>query len=104
MLVTILPKMQKFPNGYSNWMQLIAQEEKGFKQLILKGSEAINWKNNLGKSFQYNTVILIHTEESKIPLMASKNGTVEKTTAWLCTNKTCSTPINTIEALQKILI
>ncbi len=104
MIGSILPKMQKFPNGYSNWMQLIAQEEMGFKQVIVKGKEAINWKNNLSKSFQFNTVILIHTEETKIPLMASKNGTVEKTTAWLCTNKTCSAPIYTIEALQKILV
>ncbi len=104
MLARIIPKMQKFPNGYSNWMQLISMQEKAFKQIIIKGDYAKIWKQELGNSFQFNTAILVHPGNSNIPLLQAKNGETQKTTAWVCTDKTCSAPIYSIEALQAILI
>ncbi|OYU94262.1 MAG: thioredoxin domain-containing protein [Bacteroidetes bacterium B1(2017)] len=104
MVDRVFPKMQKFPNGYSNWMQLITWFEKGFTQVIVAGLEAQNWKLKLNQPYRLNTVVLVKQEESKLPLLREKPVSETQTTAWICTNKTCGLPIQSLAKLEEALI
>jgi hypothetical protein len=103
MLQAIAPKMKKFPNGFSNWMQLIALKEKGFTQIIICGKEAQNWKDQLQKGFSLNTIFIEITEQTEIPLFKEKAKIVDVTTAYICKDKTCSLPIYSAEETITLL-
>jgi hypothetical protein len=97
MVQSIAEKMNKFPNGFSNWMQLIAWKEKGFTQVIIRGEEAKIWKERLEKTFNYQTLIHELKSESKIPLFQGKAISTNNTTAWVCKGKTCGLPLHQLK-------
>ncbi|MDZ4668159.1 MAG: thioredoxin domain-containing protein [bacterium] len=100
MLQTIAEKMNKFPNGFSNWMQLIAWKEKGFTQVILSGPQALEWEKSLNKNFNYQTLIHVLKKESKIPLFIGKTISKTETTAWICKGRTCSLPLQNLDQIE----
>lgn len=97
MVQTIREKMEKFPNGFSNWMQLIANLEFGFKQVMVAGPNAQEWATELRKEFSYNTAILLAKEGNNIPLLQEKAKHNQQTQVWICRHKTCGLPLTDLE-------
>ncbi|MCF8254993.1 MAG: thioredoxin domain-containing protein [Bacteroidia bacterium] len=104
MLQSIKEKMSKFPNGYSNWMQLVSWIENGFIQLVISGEEAQKWKQEISKTFQFNTVVLVTNGQSKIPLLQEKLKPENGTIAWVCTDKTCGLPRTELNLILQNLV
>jgi uncharacterized protein YyaL (SSP411 family) len=100
MLQTIAEKMEKFPNGFSNWMQLISKEHAGFTQVIVAGKEAKQWKLEYMRQFRFNTVVIeLSGNNQEIPLLKGKEIPKDHTLAWVCKNKTCGLPLNNLQVL-----
>jgi hypothetical protein len=99
MLQAIAPKMKKFPNGFSNWMQLIALKEIGFTQVVITGIDAQKWIAILRKKFTYNTIFIEKVEDNYIPLLEGKIATKEQTLAWVCADKVCGLPLTSTEQI-----
>jgi uncharacterized protein YyaL (SSP411 family) len=99
MLQAITPKMKKFPNGFSNWMQLIALREKGFTQVVITGIDAQKWIAILRNKFTYNSIFIEKVEGNKIPLLHEKTAINGQTLAWVCTDKMCGLPLTSTEQI-----
>jgi uncharacterized protein YyaL (SSP411 family) len=103
MLQTIAEKMSKFPNGFSNWMQLISWKESAFTQVILTGPEAENWQKEIRKTFHFHTFTFVLKEASNIPLFQSKEVGKTESTIWICKGKTCGLPLHQLQEAIKEL-
>lgn len=103
MLDAVLPRMQKFPNGFSNWMQLVVLEKTGFRQIIMKGPEAKNWERELRKNLLINCLVISPSAFSEIPFLTGKVPPDGITQAWICIDRTCDLPISNLEEVIKML-
>jgi uncharacterized protein YyaL (SSP411 family) len=88
MVLRIQSKIEKYPMGFSNWMQLVLIKSKGFQQLIVSGSNAERPKFD---KLYPNLICLIKKSETQIPLLKDKPLTPHNT-YYLCIDKTCGLP------------
>ena len=97
-LLAVQSKIERFPTGYSNWMQVLLWKQKGFLQIIVSGKDADGIKRELQKSYLPNAIILTIKKQSDIPLLADKS-VIEETKIYICKDKTCGLPFDAIENL-----
>ena len=91
MLKRVQPKIEKFPSGYSNWMQVLLTQHYGLYQVVLAGSKAQAELVNLHQKYIPNKVVAAIAKSSTIPLLSDKS--VEDITRYyVCYNKTCGLP------------
>ncbi|MDP1728356.1 MAG: thioredoxin domain-containing protein [Bacteroidota bacterium] len=102
MIERIQNKIQKFPTGFSNWMQIILQRTLGLYQLIITGPESKSWVQKLHTLYIPNAIITRVQETSQIPLLSDKTiGT--QTMIYICKDKVCQLPVGSVEeALEYI--
>ncbi len=103
MLQTIAEKMSKFPNGFSNWMQLISWKEQAFTQIILTGPEAENLQKEIRSKFHFHTITFVISENSNIPLFKNKSISKTSNTVWICKGKTCGLPLQNLNQILAAL-
>ncbi len=101
MVARIHEKLKKFPNGYSNWMQVIQWMNYGFKQVVLCGAK-VNDFYALHQEFIPNGLILQVSPNSALPLLRDKVSSGELK-IYICTDNTCGLPIlDLATALEQI--
>ena len=88
MVMHVQYKFEKFPTGFSNWMQFVFLRNQGFRQLVVSGKQATRPRIS---SYEPNLIVLVQNGESHLPLLADKPVT-EDNTYYLCTDKTCGLP------------
>lgn len=102
MLLRVEPKFERYPLGFSCWMQLMVEQTKPFYQIVVSGKNSMAAYENLQTKYLPNSIISLVTEPTKIPLLADKEP-IEKTQFYVCIDKTCLLPFTTLEeALTKI--
>lgn len=101
MVLRVQHKFEKFPTGFSNWMQYLIIRNEGFRQLVVTGVKA---SLPIIPSYEPNLVVLKKNGESQLPLLADKP-VKEEPTYYLCIDKACGLPqadLKTIIAYQNI--
>jgi len=96
LLANVFPQIKTYGSAYSNWAILLLEEIYGINEIALTGDKAMAFKNELGKYYIPNKIVLGGTEEN-LPLLEHRVG--KETKAYLCKNRTCSLPQDSIEAL-----
>lgn len=100
MLRAVLPAMQEYGAGYSNWACLALHLVYPFKELVVVGK---NVNENLQKLWQHgltNTILAASAEASDLPLLQNRY-VANQTTMYVCENNTCQLPVTTVdEAIQ----
>lgn len=102
MIRVVQAKMEKFPSGYTNWMQLAGWVNKGFYQVIVTGKEAKELYLDLLHFYIPNAIVLYLDKPSAIPLLADKVIHTE-TQVYVCNDYTCGLPVDNIEDVMKQL-
>jgi uncharacterized protein len=99
MICAVQNQMDKQVSSYTNWLQAISWLHYGFKQIIVCGEDALQAKQELHQQYIPNSIIIALTKPSPtVPLLADKPvGTSTK--FYVCTDKTCSLPMDTDEEL-----
>jgi len=95
MLLAVQSKIERFPTGYSNWMQVLLWKQKGFYQIIISGKNADEIKRELQKSYLPNALIISIKQQSTIPLLSDK-AVSEETKIYICKDKTCGLPLSNL--------
>lgn len=88
MVMHVQHKFEKFPTGFSNWMQYVLLRNQGLRQLVVSGKKATH-PNML--TYEPNLIVLVGKGESRLPLLADKPVT-EENIYYLCTDRTCGLP------------
>jgi uncharacterized protein len=102
MLLAVQSKIERFPTGYSNWMQVLLWKQKGFYQIIISGKNADEVKKELQKFYLPNALILALNNQSSIPLLADKTIS-DEIKIYVCKDKTCGLPLsNVLEAIKHL--
>lgn len=100
MLHTIKPHAEKYPSGYSNWLDLLLNYSFDFYEVVITGKEITDKLNELNKSYIPNKLVAGSSIESKKPLLKERYIT-DKTLIYVCVSNYCKIPVETInEALQ----
>ncbi|WP_312792787.1 thioredoxin domain-containing protein [Sphingobacterium sp.] len=96
LLANVFPQIKTYGSAYSNWAILLLEEVYGINEIALTGDMAVAFRTELDQHYIPNKIVLGGTEEN-LPLLENRIGS--ETKAYLCKNKTCSLPQNSITAL-----
>ncbi|AIM38674.1 thioredoxin [Sphingobacterium sp. ML3W] len=96
----VFPQIKTYGSAYSNWAILLLEELYGCNEIAITGEDALAYRKELDQHYIPNKIVLGGTTSS-LPLLLNRKGLNSK--AYLCRNKTCSLPQNTIAELIKII-
>ncbi|MFY7734429.1 MAG: thioredoxin domain-containing protein [Bacteroidia bacterium] len=99
MLLLVQQKFAKTTSSYTNWMQLSLNKIQGVKQIVIAGPEANNYFAQLNQNYLPNTLFALAAEQTVIPLVKDKLPIQNKTTIYVCQDKTCGLPLFSLEGI-----
>lgn len=99
MLLLVQQKFAKTTSSYTNWMQLSLNKIQGVKQILIAGPEAKNYFAQLNQNYLPNTLFALAAAQSVIPLVKDKLPIENKTTIYVCQDKTCGLPLFSMERI-----
>src|SRR5690606_17987363 len=98
-LTNVFPQIKKYPSAFSNWLIQLIEEVKGTYEIVLTGPSFQHYRAQLDQHYIPNKIVLGGQEET-LPLLKGRVGLNNK--VYVCKNKTCSLPVNTISDLLKL--
>jgi hypothetical protein len=98
MLQSIKPKIDKYPTGYSNWLQVMLNKEKGLYQIVLSGKDYKVAQNELDQMYLPNAVYALVQKDTQIPLLNDKPMS-DALSIYVCIDKTCGLPQNNVQSV-----
>jgi uncharacterized protein len=99
MLLLVQQKFAKTTSSYTNWMQLSLNKIQGVRQIVIAGPEAKNYFAQLNQNYLPNTLFALAAEQSVISLVKDKLPIENKTTIYVCQDKTCGLPLFSLEGI-----
>jgi len=97
---TVFPHIKTYGSAYSNWAIFLLEEVYGSYEIALTGQDCQSWRKELD-TYYIPTKITLGGTKSTLPLLLHRQGLESK--VYLCKNKTCSLPQDSITALIKII-
>jgi uncharacterized protein YyaL (SSP411 family) len=96
----VFPHIKRYGSAYSNWAIQLLEHVYGNNEIALTGKEAVMWRKQLDKHYIPNKITLGGTK-SNLPLLKDKAGLESK--SYLCKNKVCSLPQNSVAELLTLI-
>jgi uncharacterized protein YyaL (SSP411 family) len=94
MLAAVHPKIKTYGSAYSNWAIQLLNEIYGINEIAITGLETDVVKLELSGHYIPNKITLGGTK-SNLPLLKGKQS--NETKVYICRNKVCQLPVNTVE-------
>jgi uncharacterized protein len=91
------------PNYMSNWGIVLTEMEKGLAEIAIIGENADVLRQEFHIEYQPFCILMGTRTKSTLPLLSDKDVVKKKTTAYVCFNKTCYSPVHTVEGITKQL-
>ncbi|MFD1769677.1 thioredoxin domain-containing protein [Sphingobacterium suaedae] len=96
----VFPHIKQYGSAYSNWAIQLLEHVYGVNEIALTGADAETWRKDVDKTYIPNKITMGGTK-SNLPLLKDKAGMESK--AYLCRNKTCSLPQDSVAALLQLV-
>lgn len=96
----VFPHIKQYGSAYSNWAIQLLEHVYGNNEIALTGTDALNWRKELDQHYIPNKITIGGTKSS-LPLLKDKEGLESK--SYLCKNKTCSLPQNSVAELLSLI-
>ena len=103
MLAQIEKLLTQNINYLTNWGILFTYKTTPTAEIIIVGDKYLEYRNTLAKRYIPNKVLMGSKAESQLSLIKEKSALGGKTTVYVCYNKTCKLPVNSVEAALKQL-
>jgi len=102
MLKNVQPEMEKYPGGFSNWLDLLTNYQSPFYEIVVVGDRAHEKVKDLNQQYLPGKLIAGSTKPGTAPLL--KGRYLEgKTYIYVCVNNTCKLPVTEVDAALKLL-
>lgn len=85
----------------SNWATLYSYKTYPTPEIVILGEKADELRSLLASQYIPNKVVMGSNTESDLPLMKGKYAINDKTTIYVCFNKTCKLPVHSVESAIK---
>jgi len=103
MLKNVQPKIEQFPGSFSNWMDLLANYQNDFYEVVVMGKEAISKTKVINTRYIPNKLVAGSTKKNDSYLLEGRYMEGE-TFIYVCVNNTCKLPMKDPEkAINSIL-
>lgn len=99
-LANVVPQMDAYGSAYSNWAIQLLEEVFGCYEVVITGPGWHPFRVALDATYIPNKLILGGTKGT-LPLLEKRVG--DTTRAYVCRDKTCSLPVENIEALLQLI-
>jgi len=96
MLKNVIVEMESYPEGFTNWLDLLSKYRYKYYQIVVVGKDALEKIEQLHQFFLPQKLIIGSTKESNLPLLKGKYSN-EKTAIFVCYNTTCKLPVTSVE-------
>jgi len=94
-------RMAAHPSGHSNWAQLLLAHVFAYPEIAVTGPNAVAMRVQFMEHYLPNRQFMGSTTASSLPLLEGK--TVDATMIYVCFDKSCKLPVETVEnALKQI--
>lgn len=100
MLSLVLPRIKVYGSAYSNWSIQLLNEVFGMNEIAMVGDAFEIEKVKLHKLYIPNKITLGGTK-NELPLLKDKQS--QQTKIYICRNKTCQSPVSTIDEAVKFI-
>ncbi len=102
MLKNVQPEMEQYPSGFSNWLDLLANYQSKYFEVVVVGKDASKKINEINTYYIPNKLIAGSTRDSKSYLLEGRYIEGE-TFIYVCVNNTCKLPVmETEKAIESI--
>jgi uncharacterized protein YyaL (SSP411 family) len=102
MLKNVLPEIEKYPSGFSNWLGLLENYRNPYYEVAIVGDDAIEKTLKFKTNYLPNTLIASSTKNDSLPLLANRYMDGE-TMIFVCQNYTCKLPVAEIDEAKKLI-
>jgi len=97
----VFPHIKNYGSGYSNWAIQLLEHVFGTYEVALTGDNALAWRKELDDTIYIPNKITLGGTKSTLPLLVNRRDLQSK--AYLCINKTCSLPQESITQLIALI-
>jgi uncharacterized protein YyaL (SSP411 family) len=97
MLRNVQPHMAGYGPGFSNWAQLLLFELSPFYEIVITGTNSPQLGQEFRQTYLPNRILMGATKSSNLPMFESRFFEGE-TTIFVCVNKACQMPVNSVSA------
>ena len=103
MLKNVQEEMERYPGAFSNWMDLLANHQDKYYEIVVVGDEAGEKIRELNGKYLPNKLIAGSTAPGgKRPLLEGRY--VEgKTFIYVCVNNACKLPVQEVDRALELL-
>lgn len=102
MLHNVQPEISSYPSGYSNWLDLLANYQHNYFEVVVVGGQAIEKVSELNNKYLPQILIAGSTTEKKSPLLELRYIEGE-TLIYVCVNNACKLPVSDVDDAIKLL-
>ncbi|MCB9170394.1 MAG: thioredoxin domain-containing protein [Flavobacteriales bacterium] len=101
MLANVRSRMAEYPQGYGNWAQLALSDVFPFHEIAITGPDHLALRKEFGRHYIPERLFLGAGSSSDLPLLEGKF--LGTNTIFVCENKVCQLPVNSVaEALKQL--
>ncbi len=102
MLNNVLPEIQDYPSGFSNWLDLMLNYTNPYYEVAIVGENAKKLLKQLNKNYIPNKLIVGSTTNNDLPLLKNRYSK-DETLIYVCVNKACKLPVKEINKAKELL-
>ncbi len=103
MISKIAPMIKTDPQYLTNWGTLYALRSQPIQEIAIIGKDFLSFSQGLQRHFTPNKVISASLKSNDLPLLRDRSAIDDKTTLYVCFNKSCKLPVHSIdEALEQV--
>ena len=95
--------LTKEPAHTTNWATLYSYKTSPTAEVVIVGEEAEAFRKALSAYFIPNKVIMGTKAQSDLPLMKNRHAIKNKTTIYVCFDKTCKLPVDNVKAALELI-
>ena len=104
MLTNVLPEAQKYPGSFSNWLDLLANHQHKYYEIVVAGEAARPKLEDLNSRYIPNALFAASDKPSNSYLLQERF-IEDQTLIYVCVNNACRLPVEDVEdALKTIKI
>ncbi|MEM7187338.1 MAG: thioredoxin domain-containing protein [Bacteroidota bacterium] len=103
MLKNIQAEMEQYPGSFTNWLDLLANYQSQFYEIVVVGDDAVGMVKEFNKMYFPGKMMAGSTgPNTELPLLKGRH-LEGKTYIYVCVNNTCKLPVTEYEAALQLI-
>jgi uncharacterized protein YyaL (SSP411 family) len=94
MLKNILPEMETYASGFSNWLDLLTNYQSKYYEIVVVGEDALAKTSEINSHYIPNKLVAGSLSENNTKPLLNLRYVDNETLIYVCVNNTCKLPVS----------